>query len=58
MRQGRAGVWFTLWVLFAVNTMNFFDRQILGAVGEAVRKEWAMSEGALVTSLGPYGTGW
>jgi MFS family permease len=39
--------WFALWVLFAINTMNFFDRQILGAVGEAVRKEWALSDGAL-----------
>ena len=47
MTQERAGVWFTLWVLFAVNTMNFFDRQILGAVGEAVRKEWGMSDGAM-----------
>ncbi|HEX8286210.1 MAG TPA: MFS transporter [Pyrinomonadaceae bacterium] len=47
MKQERAGVWFTLWVLFAVNTMNFFDRQILGAVGEAVRKEWALSDGAM-----------
>jgi MFS family permease len=27
--------------------MNFFDRQILGAVGEAVRKEWILSDGAL-----------
>ncbi len=47
MKQERAGVWFTLWVLFAVNTMNFFDRQILGAVGEPVRKEWGMSDGAM-----------
>ncbi|MCA1619615.1 MAG: MFS transporter [Acidobacteria bacterium] len=47
MKQERAGVWFTLWVLFAVNTMNFFDRQILGAVGESVRKEWALSDGAM-----------
>jgi MFS family permease len=47
MKQERAGVWFTLSVLFAANTMNFFDRQILGAVGEAVRKEWALSDGAM-----------
>lgn len=44
-QQPRA--WFALWVLFAINTMNFFDRQILGAVGEAVRREWAMSDGAM-----------
>src|SRR5215204_4925547 len=47
MTQERAGVWFTLWVLFAVNAMNFFDRQILGAVGEAVRREWELSDGAM-----------
>lgn len=47
MEQKRAGAWFTLWVLFAINAMNFFDRQILGAVGEAVRREWALSDGAM-----------
>src|SRR5215210_6601170 len=47
MEQRRAGAWFTLWVLFAINAMNFFDRQILGAVGEAVRREWGMSDGAM-----------
>jgi MFS family permease len=34
-------------VLFAVNAMNFFDRQILGAVAEPVRREWALSDGAM-----------
>jgi MFS family permease len=34
-------------VLFAVNTMNFYDRQILGVVAEPVRREWALSDGAL-----------
>jgi MFS family permease len=47
MEQQRAGAWFTLWVLFAINAMNFFDRQILGAVGEAVRREWGLSDGAM-----------
>lgn len=47
MNQERGSVWFALWVLFAINTMNFFDRQVLGAVGEAVRKEWGLSDGAL-----------
>lgn len=41
------GARFALWVLFAANAMNFFDRQILGAVGEAVRREWALSDGAM-----------
>jgi MFS family permease len=37
----------TLAVLFAINAMNFFDRQILGAVAEPVRREWQLSDGAL-----------
>lgn len=45
--QERVNAWFALWVLFAVNTMNFFDRQILGAVGEPIRREWGLSDGAL-----------
>ncbi|HEY0428023.1 MAG TPA: MFS transporter [Pyrinomonadaceae bacterium] len=40
-------VWFALWVLFAINAMNFFDRQILGAVGEQIRTELALSDAAL-----------
>src|SRR5919199_5781513 len=47
MKRWRSSVWFALAVLFAINAMNFFDRQILGAVGEAVRKEWRLSDGAL-----------
>ena len=34
-------------VLFAINLMNFFDRQILGAVGEGIRREMALSDTAL-----------
>jgi len=43
---------YALAVLFAINFMNFFDRQLLGAVGELVRKEWALSD----TALGLLGT--
>jgi predicted MFS family arabinose efflux permease len=43
---------FALCVLFAINTMNFFDRQILGAVGETVREEMKLSD----TALGALGT--
>ena len=42
-----SAVWYALIVLFAINTMNFFDRQILGAVGELVRKEFLLSDSAL-----------
>jgi MFS family permease len=52
MSQQRRGVWFALLVLFAVNTLNFYDRQILGAVGETVREEWKLSD----TALGSLGT--
>jgi len=44
--------WFALSVLFAINTLNFYDRQILGAVGETVREEWRLSD----TALGSLGT--
>ena len=39
-------------MLFAINLMNFFDRQILGAVGEGIRREWGLSD----TALGLLGT--
>ena len=43
---------FALFVLFAINLMNFFDRQILGAVGEQIRREWGLGD----TALGALGT--
>ncbi|MFP5263355.1 MAG: spinster family MFS transporter [Blastocatellia bacterium] len=43
---------FALSLLFAVNTMNFFDRQILGAVTEPIRKEFGVSD----TWMGVLGT--
>ncbi|HEX8368762.1 MAG TPA: MFS transporter [Pyrinomonadaceae bacterium] len=50
--EKKQAVWFALWVLFAINAMNFFDRQILGAVGEPIRKEFGLSD----ASLGALGT--
>src|SRR5262245_2239805 len=43
---------YALVVLFAINLMNFFDRQIIGGVGEGIRREWALSD----TALGLLGT--
>jgi len=43
---------FALWVLFSINAMNFYDRQILAAVAEPIRKEFALSD----TALGTLGT--
>src|ERR1051325_8027150 len=48
----RGRIAFALTLLFAVNTMNFFDRQILGAVAEPIRKEWGLSD----TMMGALGT--
>jgi MFS family permease len=45
--DNKRAVWFALWVLFAINAINFFDRQILGAVGEPIRKEFGLSDAAL-----------
>jgi MFS family permease len=42
MSKGR--IWFALGVLFAINLLNFYDRLILGAVGEAVRKDWELTD--------------
>src|SRR5207247_10035759 len=38
---------YALFVLFAINAMNFFDRVIGGAVAEPIRKEWHLSDSAL-----------
>jgi MFS family permease len=43
---------FTLCVLLGINTMNFFDRQILSAVQEKIREAWKLSD----TELGLLGT--
>jgi MFS family permease len=48
----RAKTTFAIALLFAINTMNFFDRQILGAVAESIRKQWSLSD----TELGTLGT--
>lgn len=36
--------WYVLAVLFLINMVNFFDRLIIGAVGEPIRKEFALSD--------------
>jgi len=37
-------LWFTLLVLFGINTVNFYDRQVVGAIGEHVRNEWELTD--------------
>src|SRR5215213_1406986 len=46
MNQKQAA-WYALAVLFLINALNFFDRQIIGAVGEPIRKEFGLSDSAL-----------
>ena len=46
------GARYALIVLFAINLMNFFDRQLIGGVGEGIRREWGLSD----TALGLLGT--
>jgi len=38
---------YALAVLFALNFMNFYDRQVVGAVGEKIKQEWQLSDGQL-----------
>ena len=47
-----AGAKFALFVLFAINLLNFFDRQLMGALGEPIRKQFHLSD----TALGLLGT--
>ncbi len=39
--------WFALAVLFSINTLNFFDRQILASVNEPIRKLWMLNDTAM-----------
>lgn len=43
----RSKATYALWVLFGINMMNFFDRQILAAVTEPIRMEWHLNDTAL-----------
>jgi predicted MFS family arabinose efflux permease len=47
-----SGASFALFVLFAINLLNFFDRQLPGALAEPIRKEFHLSD----TALGLLGT--
>lgn len=46
------GAVYALVVLFVINFVNFFDRQVIGGVGEAIRREWGLND----TMLGALGT--
>jgi len=46
--------WYALLVLFGINALNFYDRLVIAAVGEPIRKEFDLSDaqlGALSTAF-------
>jgi len=47
MQTTKARLVFTLCVLLGINTMNFFDRQIMPAVQEKIREQWGLSDSEL-----------
>jgi len=52
--SGNREAWYALLVLFGINMMNFFDRQIPAAVTEPLRKEWGLTDtqiGLLATAF-------
>lgn len=53
MDKNRTRALASLWLLFAVNAVNFFDRQIFAAVTEPVRREWGLAD----LQIGWLGTG-
>jgi MFS family permease len=42
--MNRKGAVYVLCVLFAINAINFFDRQIGGVLAEPIRKEWGLTD--------------
>ena len=43
----KSAAFYALAILFVINSLNFFDRQIIGAVGEPIRKEFGLGDSAL-----------
>jgi predicted MFS family arabinose efflux permease len=44
---GLRGVGPSLALLCAINTLNFFDRQVMAAVAEPIRREWGLGDAAV-----------
>ncbi len=43
----KQAAWYALSILFVINALNFFDRQIIGAVGEPIRVEFGLGDASL-----------
>ncbi len=48
VKDPRHGARSALVILFAINLVDFVDRNMFGAVAEPIRKEWELNETALV----------
>ncbi len=44
MTTHQKGAWYALFVLFGINLMNFFDRQIVGALAVPISNEFSLSD--------------
>ncbi len=44
MRPSNSRAGYTLAILFGINLLNFYDRQIFGALAEPIRKEWTLTD--------------
>ncbi len=44
VNQSRDQARYALAILFAINLLNFYDRQIFGALAEPIRKQWALTD--------------
>src|SRR5262245_3957344 len=47
MTAQRGSLRFALFVLFAINFMNFYDRQVVGAIAERIKQDWHLSDSQL-----------
>ena len=52
LTKAATGAKYALFLLFAINLLNFFDRQLLGALGEPIRRQFQLND----TALGTLGT--
>ena len=44
MERERNHAGFALAILFAINLLNFFDRNLFGALAEPIKREWSLSD--------------
>lgn len=45
--MSRSAANYALVVMFAINLVNFYDRQVIGVVGEAIKRDWNLNDQSL-----------